>query len=231
MYFVNWQREISISEMNGKRVVVKRNRTCKNLHDYILAVTYSILSILLAHPSAPPEIGGKTTLNEGFEMRQKLHSIGISTPSLISISDTILIEDFIDGGNLYEVLSKDDKFSLAFAAGVITGKLHKSGYSFVDNKSQNYLVNFSGQVLRTDLAFVQKKGSTFARSMDLGSFLASFLGLDVLKYKAIEDAFKAGYCSEVKTQIPFLSIVLRNILGFGFSLNSNWIKNMLLDSN
>jgi tRNA A-37 threonylcarbamoyl transferase component Bud32 len=230
LYFVNWQREISVTEMNGKKVVVKRNKLSKNLHDYLLVISYSILSILLAHPSAPPELGSKMTLNEGFEMREKLQLIGIPTPSLISISKTLLVEDFIAGGNLYQALSNGRTSSLAFSAGIITGRLHRSGYSFIDNKSQNYLVTFSSKVLRTDLAFIQKKNSIFARSMDIGSFLGSLLGLDSKKYKAIEDAFRAGYYSEVKSRVPYLSVILRNILGFVFSVSSNWVKNILQDS-
>ena len=230
MYFVNWQREISIVELDGKKVVVKRNKLSKNLHDYLLVISYSILSILLAHPSAPPELGSKMTLNEGFEMRAKLQLLGIPTPSLISISSTLLIEDFIAGGNLHQVLSNGRNSSLAFSAGIITGRLHKSGYSFTDNKSQNYLVTFSRQVLRTDLAFIQKKDSIFARSMDIGSFLGSLLGLDCNKYEEIENAFYAGYYSEVKARIPSLSLVLRNLLGFGLSFSSNWIKNILQGS-
>jgi hypothetical protein len=82
-------------------------------------------------------------------------------------------------------------------------------------------------VLRTDLAFIQKRDSIFARSMDIGSFLGSLLGLDYNKYEEIENAFYAGYCSEVKSRIPYLSLILRNILGFGLSFSSNWIKNIL----
>ena len=227
MYFVNWQREISIVELNGEKVVVKRNKLSKNLHDYLLAFTYTILSILLAHPSAPPELGSKLTINEGFKMREKLRLMGIPTPSLISLSNTLLIEDFIVGGNLHEALSKGRDPSLAYSAGIITGRLHRSGYSFIDNKSQNYLVTFSGKVLRTDLAFIQKNGSIFAKSMDIGSFLASLLSLDCKRYKEIEDAFYNGYQTEVKGNIPYISIILRNILGFGLSLSSNWVNNIL----
>lgn len=227
MYFVNWQREISIVELNGEKVVVKRNKISKNLHDYLLAFTYTILSILLAHPSAPPELGSKLTINEGFKMREKLRLMGIPTPSLISLSNTLLIEDFIVGGNLHEALSKGRDPSLAYSAGIITGRLHRSGYSFIDNKSQNYLVTFSGKVLRTDLAFIQKNGSIFAKSMDIGSFLASLLSLDCKRYKEIEDAFYNGYQTEVKGNIPYISIILRNILGFGLSLSSNWVNNIL----
>jgi tRNA A-37 threonylcarbamoyl transferase component Bud32 len=230
LYFVNWQREISIKEIDGKKVVVKRNKISKNLHDYLIVISYAILSILLAHPSSPPELGNKMTSNEGTNMREKLRSIGIPTPSLILISDNLLIEEFIPGGNLHEALSNGSDLSLAFSAGIITGRLHKLGYSFVDNKSQNFLVSSTRKVLRTDLAFIQKKDSIFAKSMDIGSFLGSLLGLDIRKYKVVQDAFCEGYYSEVKTPIPYLSIPLRNILGFGLSLSSNWVVNVLQDS-
>jgi tRNA A-37 threonylcarbamoyl transferase component Bud32 len=230
LYFVNWQREISIKEIDGKKVVVKRNKISKNLHDYLIVISYAILSILLAHPSSPPELGNKMTSNEGTNMREKLRSIGIPTPSLILISDNLLIEEFIPGGNLHEALSNGSDFSLAFSAGIITGRLHKLGYSFVDNKSQNFLISSTRKVLRTDLAFIQKKDSIFAKSMDIGSFLGSLLGLDIRKYKVVQDAFYEGYYSEVKTPIPYLSIPLRNILGFGLSLSSNWVVNVLQDS-
>jgi len=230
LYFVNWQREISITEIDGKKVVVKRNKMSKNLHDYLIVMTYAILSILLAHPSTPPEFGNKTTSNEGFEMRQKLHSIGISTPSLISISNNFLIEDFVPGGDLHEALTNGSNFSLAFGAGIITGRLHKSGYSFTDNKSQNYLVSSTNNVLRTDLAFIKKNVSVFAKSMDIGTFLGSLLSMDMEKYKAMENAFYEGYYSEAKSPIPYLSIPLRNILGFGLSMGSNWVVNVLVES-
>ncbi len=230
LYFVNWQREISVTEIDGKKVVLKRNKMSKNLHDYLIVMTYAILSVLLAHPSTPPEFGNKTTSNEGFEMREKLRSMGISTPSLISISDDLLIEEFVPGGDLHEALSNGNNFSLAFAAGIITGRLHKSGYSFTDNKSQNFLVSSRNKVVRTDLAFIKKNVSVFAKSMDIGTFLGSLLSLEIGKYKVMENAFYEGYCSEAKSSIPYLSIPLRNILGFGLSMGSNWVVNVLLES-
>jgi tRNA A-37 threonylcarbamoyl transferase component Bud32 len=230
LYFVNWQREISFTEIDGKKVVIKRNKMSKNLHDYVLVMTYAILSILLAHPSTPPEFGNKTTSNEGFEMREKLRSMGIPTPSLVSISDNLLIEEFVPGGNLHAALSYGSNFSLAYAAGIITGRLHKSGYSFTDNKSQNFLVSSASKVLRTDLAFIKKNDSVFAKSMDIGSFLGSLLCLENERYKVMENAFYEGYFSEAKSPIPYLSIPLRNILGFGLSMGSNWVVNVLLES-
>jgi hypothetical protein len=66
--------------------------------------------------------------------------------------------------------------------------------------------------------------------MDIGTFLGSLLSLDIAKYKLMENAFYEGYYSEAKSSIPYLSIPLRNILGFGLSMGSNWVVNVLLES-
>jgi tRNA A-37 threonylcarbamoyl transferase component Bud32 len=158
--------------------------------------------------------------NEGHNMRMSLRQLGIPTPKLISISDTELIEEYIEGGDLYRAFSKGkETLLLAFQAGALTGKLHKAGYVFIDNKSQNYLVSSDKLVLRTDLGFMQKKNSIFPRSMDIGSFLASIIDFESFEYLAIEKAFFNGYSSEMKQYFPYLSIILRNILSLGFATN------------
>ncbi|MGB6593213.1 MAG: hypothetical protein WBE68_17070, partial [Candidatus Nitrosopolaris sp.] len=60
-------------------VVTKRNKSTKNFHEYLLAATYSIMSVAMAHPSAPPPAGKMTLRNEGHYMRNKLKSLGIPT--------------------------------------------------------------------------------------------------------------------------------------------------------
>ncbi|MDP9197203.1 MAG: hypothetical protein M3O24_01395 [Thermoproteota archaeon] len=230
MYFVNWQRNISITELDGKKVVVKRNKSSKYFHEYILVIAYTTLSIMLCHPAPPPRLGRAMLFNEGFRMRKILEEIGIPTPDLVSISDTSLIEDYIDGGNLYYVFLKGMNPMLAFIAGNLTGRLHNAGYVFTDNKSQNYLVTSAGKVLRTDLSFIQKESSVFSRSMDIGSFLASVIGLETNKYDAIETAFYAGYKSETNKPFPYLSIAVRNFLSIGLSPNLIIFKNMVNNS-
>ena len=218
MFFVNWQRDISIEELNGKKVVVKRNKSTKAFHEYLLISTYTLISILLAHPSQPPPIGKMTLKNEGYHTRTSLSELGIPTPRLISISDNTLVEEYVEGGDLYKALSTGRHDLLAFQAGSITGRLHKAGYVFIDNKSQNYLVSSEKLIVRTDLGFMQKKDSTFSRSMDIGSFLASVIDFERLDYEMIEKAFFDGYRSEME-MIPYLSIILRNLLSVGFTSN------------
>jgi len=218
-------------------VVTKRNKLTKNFHEYLLAATYSIMSVVLAHPSAPPPAGKMTLWNEAQYMRNKLKGLGIPTPSLISISDDTIIEEYVEGGNLYKAFADEDYeknnvCSLAFQAGAMTGKFHKAGYVFADNKSQNYLVNYDKSLLRTDLGFIHKTNSIFAQSMDIASFLASVIDFEQSQYEIIEQGFRDGYISEVNRDFPYLYIVLRNLLSLGFASNqSAMLQNMTKSPN
>lgn len=230
LYFVNWQRNISITEMNGRKVVVKKNKSSRLFHDYILVLAYTLLSLIVCHPASPPRMGRTMVFNEGFKMRRMLNEIGVPTPALVSISDNWLIEEYIDGGNLYCAFLRGLDTFLAFRAGKITGRLHNAGYVFTDNKSQNYLVTSQGSLLRTDLSFIQQEKSVYPRSMDIGSFLASVIGFDTHKYESIQNAFFAGYNAETKQPFPYLSIAIRNVLSVGLSPTPSIIKNMLSNS-
>jgi tRNA A-37 threonylcarbamoyl transferase component Bud32 len=227
LYFVNWQRQVSLEEWNGQKVIVKRNKSTKQFHEFLLIYAYSLISILLFHPSAPLTFS-EIIRNEGHEMRKNLKKIGIPTPVLLSVTDTDLIEEYIEGGDIYRALASGSDIMLAYEAGCITGKLHQAGYTFVDNKAQNYLAR-GGSVIRTDLSFMKKTDSHYSKSMDIGSFLASIMDLD--RYGEIAKSFHEGYMSEADSKFSFLSIVIRNVLSAGFSSNSKtMLRNMLLDS-
>ena len=185
----------------------------------------------MAHPSAPPLLGKVMLQNEGYDMRRNLQNLGIPTPELISISDSVIIEEYIQQGDLYQAFSDGKNSTLAFQAGILTGKLHQANYVFTDNKSQNYLVASDNSLIRTDLGFIQKRGSIFSQSIDIGSFLASVIDFENSQYQAIERAFFYGYKAETKHNFPYLSIILRNILSFGFASNHTaMFQNMVRDS-
>ncbi|MDW0121312.1 MAG: hypothetical protein QOK81_01695 [Nitrososphaeraceae archaeon] len=227
MYFVNWQREVSLEERNGQKVVVKRNKPTKQFHEFLIIYAYSLISLLLFHPSTPLTFS-EIIRNEGCEMRKNLRKIGISTPMLLSMSDADLIEEYIEGGDIYRALASGGDVVLGYEAGCITGKLHQAGYTFVDNKAQNYLAR-GESVIRTDLGFMKKTNSHYSKSMDIGSFLASVMDLD--RYGEIAKSFHDGYRSEADSKFSYLSIVIRNVLSTGFSSSSKTtLRNMLLDS-
>jgi tRNA A-37 threonylcarbamoyl transferase component Bud32 len=182
----------------------------------------------MMHPSQPPSLGEISRINEGFAMRMILRKIGVPTPTLLSISEEIIVEEYIPGGNLYRAFSHGRGISLSYTAGLLTGRLHNAGYSFIDNKCQNYLINDQKSIVRTDLGFTQKNASEFSRGMDIATFLASVIDLEQHTYLVIENLFLKGYVTECKLPTPFFWSVLRNILSFGFSSDRIlMVRNML----
>jgi tRNA A-37 threonylcarbamoyl transferase component Bud32 len=166
--------------------------------------------------------------NEGASMRNQLSDMGIRTPELLAIDNSLLVEEYIQGGNLYSSLASNGSLEHAFKAGIITGRMHRGHHAFVDNKAQNYLIS-DREVVRTDLGFTKRTCSEFARSMDVGSFLASVMDLN--NYRQIEIAFYRGYLSETGVGFSYLAIIIRNLLALGFSSKSSIaLKNMMLDS-
>jgi tRNA A-37 threonylcarbamoyl transferase component Bud32 len=236
MYFVNWQRDVKIENRNGQKVVLKSDKKSKAFHEYLLASSYTLASIALGHPDPPPIVGEWARKNEGDSMRRHLNKIGIRTPKLISLSDSVLVEEYIEFGDLYRAfLDLDDIHiisSLATKAGLMTASLHLDGKVFLDNKSQNYLVGDGYDSLyRTDLGFIQRKTSVFSQSMDIATFLASSLDLSFLRYSSIENGFHRGYSSITRHGFPYLSIILRNLIAPGFAFNHrSMLKNMLTNS-
>jgi tRNA A-37 threonylcarbamoyl transferase component Bud32 len=236
MYFVNWQRDIKIDNRDGQKVVLKSDKKSKTFHEYLLASAYTLVSITLGHPDPPPIVGEREKENEGNGMRRHLRDIGIRTPKLISLSESLLVEEYIGCRDLYRAfLDLDDTHiitTLAAKAGSMTASLHVDGKVFLDNKSQNYLLGDSYDSLyRTDLGFIQSKTSVFSQSMDVATFLASTLDLNLLRYSSIENGFHQGYSSIMKHGFPYLSLILRNIIAPGFAFNHRlMLKNMFTDS-
>jgi tRNA A-37 threonylcarbamoyl transferase component Bud32 len=212
--------------LNGKKVIVKKDKYTKVFNEYFLIFLYSLVSLVLLHPTSPPRFGKSIMLNEGEDNRKKLNLLGIPTPRLYHISKDKIIEEYIEDGNLYKFLKNDGNIDIVFKAGVITGKLHNAGFCFIDNKAQNYLVK-SSDLFRTDIGFIQKQNSVFAKSLDVGLFLSSLIDLDASKYKLIEKSFLDGFKSETGNEIPYLSIIIRNIASLCISLNHhNLIMNL-----
>ncbi len=227
MYFINWERKITKNLLGSNKVVLKETKSFTNFRQFILIFCFTLISIFSGNPSCPPRIGQRIIENEGFQSRNKLKLIGINTPKLFSISYDKIIEEYIEGGNLYSYFPTEKADDLAFQAGKITGILHKNGFVFIDNKCQNFLVD-KNKVIRIDLGLIQKSESIFAQSMDVGSFLASILDLKPQVYRKVAKEFLSGYLQITHNQIPYLSIILRNILALGFVYShDNMIKNML----
>lgn len=230
MYFVNWQRDITISTIDGKKVVVKKNKVTKEINEYLLSFIYSFISIILLNPTSPLRLGKNVLFNEGDENRKFLAEYGIETPKLYHADNKTIIEEFIEGGNLYDFLKSNDNIEMVFDVGVITGKMHNSGSCFIDNKSQNYLIK-DKKIVRTDLSLIKRDKSDLGRSLDIGTFLASIIDLKREKYEKAEQLFIEGYKKESAKKIPNLSVIIRNTASLVFTSNHQNLVNNLLHKN
>ena len=221
-----------ISNIEGQKVVIKRNKTVKNIHEHLLVFMFTFMSFILLHPCSPLKTGKFILLNEGFSSRSELEKIGIPTPKLIKIDQETIVEEYVEGGDLYAYLKNSDDCGIVQQVGSITRILHDSGACFIDNKAQNYLVRNS-EIYRTDLGLIQNKATEFMKSLDIGIFLASLLDLESTKYKKIEEEFLEGYTRKIKSSrsIPYLSIIIRNIASLVLAANhKNLAKNLLSKS-
>jgi len=229
LHFVNWQRDIVISSIDGEKVVIKKNKAIKNIHEYLLVFMFTFLSLILLQPSSPLKTGKSILRNEGYSSRKDLEKMGILTPKLIDIDAEIIVEEYFEGGNLYSYLKNNDNSSIVQQVGSITRTLHDNGACFIDNKAQNYLVRNS-EIYRTDLGLMQNKATEFMKSLDIGIFLASLLDLENKKYKKIEEQFIEGYMKNIKSnqKIPYLSIIIRNIASLVLASNHNNLAMNLL---
>jgi tRNA A-37 threonylcarbamoyl transferase component Bud32 len=228
MHFVNWQRKISIENYEGHVAVVKINKTTKGFHEALLVATYLLISFLMGHPTSI-NTQFRVTKTEGNEIRSRLANVGIPTPQLYSISEDRFVEEFFESGDLYSALSSGRASAeSAVEAGSITGIMHRCGLVFIDNKAQNYLIG-SEKLVRTDLAFIQRSSTVYARSMDIATFLASLMDLDC--YSEVEDFFFQGYHKQTGKGFPYLSLILRNVLAVGLSFGpTKIVQNMMKNS-
>lgn len=231
MYFVNWQRDITISTFNGEKVVIKKNKVTKEINEYLLVFIYSFISIIMLHPSSPLRLGKNMVFNEGKENRKNLAEKGIETPKLYHVDDKTIIEEYIDGGNLYNFLKNNGDINRVFDAGIITARLHNNGLCFIDNKSQNYLIKDKQKIIRTDLGLIKRDNSDFGRSLDIGTFLASIIDLKRENYEKAEQLFINGYRKESGKKIPNLSVIIRNTASLVFTSNHQNLVNNLLNKN
>ena len=159
---MNWQRHVRRGEYEGRRAVIKTNKRIKGFRDFILVFAYVMTSVLMLHPSCPHPLGSTLLHNESMAMREMLRKLKILSPTLLYISKKVLIEEYIEGGNLYLSFKEGDP-SLASKAGILTARLHNAKLVFLDNKAENYLIDSQRQLVRTDLSFIMRNNSVFQK--------------------------------------------------------------------
>jgi tRNA A-37 threonylcarbamoyl transferase component Bud32 len=174
--------------------------------------------------------------NEERETRNKLKKTEICTPNLYAIKDHHLVEEFVEGTNLYEWSHSSNLKSacvcaracrIVYKVGCLTGRLHENNWAFIDNKAQNYLITEHEKIYRVDTEFLQKKCDNFQKYMDVGTFLGSLLDLQRSKYECLLQSFLDGYSKTTGKDVSLKAFLVRNMVSLLLAPKySNTIPNM-----
>jgi len=214
-------REVLLGENNGQKVVIKNYKT--RIMPTFVDLSKSTFSLFFALNSVFPKISfssRKQRIKREIRARKDLEKLGIMSPHLLghSFKKNYLIEEFIEGQNLFDLIKKSDgdmRKALSYQVGKLTGFIHSKNYSFFDNRPQNYIMN-SNKIFRTDLETFVEKTSEFEKTCDIISFTESFNG-DTRK--EVYENFLKGYSSYSQYHPnSFLELFARKVLVI---LNSN----------
>lgn len=211
----SWHRKVELYQIGQRKVVVKKEKRLQLLRTLILWFSYYLTSILSFSLSSVVLSKYVMIQNEKKKTRSELENIGIDTPCLYTLKNNHVIEEFVEGTNLYEWLRSSDVNTgsrSAYEVGCLTGRLHLINYAFIDNKAQNYLVTKNEKIFRIDIGFIQKKANTFQKIMDVGTFLGSLLDLQRSRFVRIHKSFVKGYEETVGTNITWRAFLIRNMV-------------------
>ncbi len=229
----SWHRKVELYQMGKRKVVVKKNKKLQLLRTLVLWFLFYLASAFSLSSSCIILYARVMMQDEERETRNELKKIGIYTPHLYAIKDNHLIEEFVEGTDLYEWSRSSNRRSacrIVYNVGCLTGKLHKNNWAFIDNKAQNYLVTEHEKIYRIDTEFLQKKVDNFQKYMDIGTFLGSLLDLQRSRYECILQSFLEGYSKTTGKDVSLKAFLVRNMISLLLAPKyTNTIPNMWID--
>ncbi len=228
--YKSWHRKVELYQIGKRKIVIKRKKKLQLLRTLSLWFSFYLVSFFSLSLSSLILSTHVMTQNEKRETRNELRRIEIYTPDLYAVNDNYLIEEFVEGTDLYKWSHSSNLKSacrIVYKVGCLTGKLHKNNWSFIDNKAQNYLVNEYEKIYRVDTGFLQKTADDFQKFMDIGTFLGSLLDLEHSKYERIVQSFLEGYYMTTGKDVPLKTFLVRNMVSLLLAPRyTNTIRNM-----
>lgn len=226
----SWHRKVELYQIGKRKVVIKKNKKLQLLRTLILWFSFYLASVCALSSSSIILSARVMKQNEERETRNKLKKTEICTPNLYAIKDHHLIEEFVEGTNLYEWSHSSNLKSacrIVYKVGCLTGRLHENNWAFIDNKAQNYLITEHEKIYRVDTEFLQKKCDNFQKYMDVGTFLGSLLDLQRSKYECLLQSFLDGYSKTTGKDVSLKAFLVRNMVSLLLAPKySNTIPNM-----
>lgn len=180
MYRVRWERDVEVGWGGSGKVIFKKSKRLRQPRNLLLSMTCLGFSLLFFSPASPFSISARTLAeNEGFEVRRTFSRFGVKTPPLIKLDRDLLVEGYVEGIDAYRWIQRSgvkEAGRLAEEIGRVTGRLHSTGYVFIDNKPQNYIVAEDG-LYRVDTGYITRTNRDFPRLLDVATFTASLIPL------------------------------------------------------
>lgn len=184
-------RDVSLCEIDGNVAVMKRYQD--SFKPKFADFSKSVFSLFLSMPRIS-FLSIQDRVRREVRGHEKLNELGIEVPKILdfSVKDGFIVEEFVDGVNLHELIKNAGsrkRKSISYEIGKLTGRLHSMGFAFFDNRPQNYILK-DGKFFRTDLETFETAPSQFERHCDVVSFVESFLGKT---RNEVHDSFISGY--------------------------------------
>lgn len=231
--YKSWHRKVELYQIGKRKIVIKRKKKLQLLRTLSLWFSFYLVSFFSLSSSSLILSTHVMTQNEKRETRNELRRIEIYTPDLYAVNDNYLIEEFVEGTDLYKwshSSNLEGACKIVYKVGCLTGKLHKNNWSFIDNKAQNYLVTEHEKIYRIDTEFLQKKVDNFQKYMDIGTFLGSLLDLQRSRYECILQSFLEGYSKTTGKDVSLKAFLVRNMISLLLAPKyTNTIPNMWID--
>jgi tRNA A-37 threonylcarbamoyl transferase component Bud32/predicted nucleotidyltransferase len=189
--------EVYLITVESEQLVAKKYTDWYNLKWFLLnIVTYGTK---LFH------LSGKTRLSNEYVTNRLLAENDLPVPEIISISleDRILIEQYIKGNSMNELVTNSFKSNqlsethrdLAYNIGCLIAQIHELNIAMGDCKPENFIEGHDGKIYVVDLEQGERYGD---KGWDIAEFLyfAGHFGTTATKsFQQFLTAFLTGYTS------------------------------------
>jgi tRNA A-37 threonylcarbamoyl transferase component Bud32/predicted nucleotidyltransferase len=189
--------EVYLVEVDGERLVAKKFTDWYNFKWFILNVAALGTKVFSTQ--------GKTRLSNEYVTNRLLAENGIPVPEVVSVSipDRLLVERYIEGRSLLEVLievMRSDSLSkehedLAFRVGQILAKIHGLDVIVGDCKPENFILDRCGCLHVLDLEQGQRYGDPAWDVAEFFYFSGHFGDRFSEGFRQFIQAFRKGYTS------------------------------------
>jgi tRNA A-37 threonylcarbamoyl transferase component Bud32 len=226
---IEWKtNKIRFEEKDGKKLVVKKFDSIKPI---LLLSLYNLAHFF--------DSLGKSNLKDGFyfpsvknrieneiKAREVLSKFGFKFPRIYWFDENSICMEKLNGeilSNFYRNVRAKVIYKISKRIGERVRKIHDSGYSFLDCRSENYMVK-DGEIFNLDLEFFTE-ATEFRKMCDVITYDTSILSLEPEKCESAIKGFHSGYKESLTSNEVFYIIIFSCLYPFSLKENLNELTN------